>query len=124
MSLLEEDGGDHFFPSNESQMRSKLGNVGARLTLCGHMHTPRVVHLSDRQVILNPGSVGVQAFPGLTAAGSPHARYAIATRNDGEWSFSHHAAPYEWSEASKRAVVAGFDSWGHGLLTGYSARIS
>lgn len=119
--LLEEDGGDHFFPSNERQIRLKLGSVDAGLTLCGHTHTPRVVHLPGRQTILNPGSVGVQAFPGLTVTGSPHARYAIATRRNGEWSFCHHAVNYDWTEASARATAAGFDSWAHGLLTGYAA---
>lgn len=119
--LLEEDGGNHFYPSNQKEIRHKLGSIDAGLTLCGHTHTPRVVRLSDRQTILNPGSVGVQAFPGLTVTGSPHARYALATRKRGEWSFSHHAVSYDWAEASSRATAAGFDSWAHGLLTGYAA---
>ncbi|MER8564124.1 metallophosphatase family protein [Mesorhizobium sp. M0924] len=118
--LLEEDGGSHFHPSNEKQIRHKLGSAGAGLTLCGHTHTPRVVRLSDNRTILNPGSVGVQAFPGLTVTGSPHARYAIATRKDGQWSFSHHVVNYDWTEASGRATATGFDNWAHGLLTGYA----
>jgi hypothetical protein len=119
--LIEEDGGDHFYPSNEKQISHKLGSVDAGLILCGHTHTPRVVRLSDRQTILNPGSVGVQAFPGLTVTGSPHARYALATRKEGKWSFSHHVVNYDWNAASSRARVTGFDSWAHGLLTGYAA---
>lgn len=118
--LLEEDGGNHFYPSNQKEIRHKLGSIDAGLTLCGHTHTPRVVRLSDRQMILNPGSVGVQAFPGLTVTGSPHARYALATHKRGKWSFSHHAVNYDWAEASSRATAAGFDSWAHGLLTGYA----
>ncbi len=119
--LVEEDGGNHFYPSSEKQIRQKLGNVDTGLALCGHTHTPRVVRLSDRQTILNPGSVGVQAFPRLTVTGSPHARYALATHKDGEWSFSHHLVNYDWSDASSRASATGFDSWAHGLLTGYAA---
>ncbi|UVK41634.1 metallophosphatase family protein [Mesorhizobium sp. AR10] len=119
--LLEEDGGDHFFLSNESQIRRKLGRTEARLILCGHTHTPRVVHLSDGRVALNAGSVGVQAFPSFTVTGSPHARYAIATRKDGEWSFSLHAIGYDWAEAAGRAKAAGFARWEHGLMTGYAA---
>lgn len=65
MFLLEEDGGNHFFPSTESAVRRKLGNVTAGLVLCGHSHTPRVVRASERQTVLNPGSVGVQAFRAL-----------------------------------------------------------
>ena len=120
--LLEEDGGNHFYPSGEEQVRRKLGRSDAKLILCGHTHTPRVVHLSDSQLILNPGSVGVQAFPGLTVTGSPHARFAIATRADGKWSFSQRMIAYDWAEASGRAAAAGFANWEHGLLTGFGAR--
>lgn len=122
--LLEEDGGDHFFPSNERQIRTKLGDVDARLVLCGHTHTPRVARLSDQTIIVNPGSVGIQAFPGLTATGSPHARYAIATFATGEWSFAQHAIRYNWADASRRATEAGFASWSHGLLTGYASKFA
>lgn len=55
--LLEEDGVDHFYPSRENQIRRKLGNTDASLILCGHTHTPRLVHLSDSRLILNPGTV-------------------------------------------------------------------
>lgn len=121
--LLEEDGGDHFFPSNESQIQQKLGKVDAGLVLCGHTHTPRVARISG-QTILNPGSVGVQAFPGLTVTGSPHARFAIATLEKGEWTFVHHVIAYDWSEAAQRAEATGFASWRHGLLTGYAGKRS
>ncbi|GLS33156.1 Predicted phosphodiesterase [Mesorhizobium albiziae] len=120
--LLEEDGDTHFFPSNEAQIRAKLGDFDASLVLCGHTHTPRVVSLSGRQVIVNPGSVGVQAFPGLTVTGSPHARYALATRTNGTWSVSHHTVGYDWAAAADRAVACGSPDWRHGLLTGYAAR--
>lgn len=119
--LLEEDGGNHFFPSTESAVRLKLGNVTAELVLCGHSHTPRVVQATKDQSILNPGSVGVQAFPGLTATGSPHARYALATRRNGRWSFELRAIDYDWAEAARRADAAGFTNWAHGLSTGFAA---
>ncbi|ESZ26977.1 hypothetical protein X733_28765 [Mesorhizobium sp. L2C067A000] len=28
---------------------------------------------------------------------------------------------YDWTETSSRATATGFDSWAHGLLTGYAA---
>ncbi|HEV2503489.1 MAG TPA: metallophosphoesterase family protein [Mesorhizobium sp.] len=119
--LLEEDGGNHFFPSTESAVRHKLSNVTAELVLCGHSHTPRVVQVSERQIVLNPGSVGVQAFPGLTVTGSPHARFAIATRQSGRWSFDLRAIHYDWAEAASRAEAGGFANWAHGLSTGFAA---
>ena len=89
--LLEEDGGNHFFPSTEGAVRHKLG------------------------------SVGVQAFPGLTATGSPHARYAVATHRNGRWSFDLRAIDYDWAEAAGRANASGFGNWAHGLATGFAA---
>ncbi len=119
--LLEDDGGNHFFPSTESRIRAKLGNADAELVLCGHTHTPRVARL-DGQTVLNPGSVGIQAFPGLTLTGSPHARFAIANRSNGRWSFTQHVIEYDWRAAADRAVACGSTDWRHGLLSGYSAR--
>ena len=107
--------------SREGQIRRKLGDVPAELVLCGHTHTPRIVHVSDRLTVLNPGSVGVQAFPGLTVTGSPHARYAIATRLNGKWSFTLRAIDYDWSSAARRAEASGFANWSHGLSTGFAA---
>lgn len=119
--LLEDDGGNHFFPSTEGAVRHKLGNVAAGLVVCGHSHTPRVVRVSESQIVLNPGSVGVQAFPGLTATGSPHARYAIATHRNDRWSFEMRAIDYDWTEAAHRAQACGFADWAQGLATGFAA---
>jgi putative phosphoesterase len=119
--LLEEDGEGHFYPSAERQILPKLGTVDAELVLCGHTHTPRVAWLSVGQAVLNPGSVGVQAFPTFTATGSPHARYALATRANGKWSFTQHVIGYDWIEAAERAAALGHANWRHGLLTGYAA---
>lgn len=119
--LLEEDGKTHFFPSGAAQIRAKLSDVGASLILCGHTHTPRVVHLSERQLAINPGSVGVQAFPGLTVTGSPHARYALATLLNGTWQVTQHVLCYDWSAAGEQASANGFGNWHHGLVTGFAS---
>ncbi|MDQ6437231.1 metallophosphoesterase family protein [Mesorhizobium sp. LHD-90] len=122
--LLEEDGGDHFYPSGEDSILRKIGRLDAGLVLCGHTHTPRLVRLSGGQMILNPGSVGVQAFPGLTLTGSPHARFAIATHRDGNWSFGQHMIDYDWNAASARARSNGEPGWAYSLATGYGGKAS
>jgi diadenosine tetraphosphatase ApaH/serine/threonine PP2A family protein phosphatase len=118
--LLEEDGGNHFHPSSEEQVRAKLGPHGTALVLCGHTHTPRVVRLPNGPTILNPGSVGVQAFPGLTLTASPHARYAIAERRADKWSFRQNAITYDWDTAARQAEALGFPTWSAGLATGFA----
>lgn len=117
--LLEEDGDDHFYPSPEARVRAKLGAEHTGLILCGHSHTPRLVRLSDGTMVLNPGSVGVQAFPGLTITGSPHARYAIAERQNGVWTFRQRALEYDWEAAARQADSLGFDNWSTCLRTGF-----
>ena len=69
----------------ENLMRRLGGNSGA--ILCGHSHVARFVRLADGTVVLNPGSVGLQAyedighrFPHFMENGSPHARYALLDR--------------------------------------------
>lgn len=118
--LLEEDDGSQFFPSNEAQIRRKAGSVTAGLVLCGHSHVPRVVRLADGLIAVNPGSVGVQAFPGLTVTGSPHARYALATRRNGGWDITQRIIPYDWTAAGQRAHALGFANWAHTLSTGFA----
>lgn len=120
--LLEEDGGDHFYPSSNDQIETKLGAHDTKLVLCGHTHTPRVVRLSSGTIILNPGSVGVQAFPGLTITGSPHSRYATAERRNGTWSCRHHVIEYDWRAAAKQAELLGFPNWSEALTTGFAPK--
>lgn len=119
--LLEEEGEDYLHPSNEGQVQAKLGDCSASLVLCGHSHTARLVRLPNGQTILNPGSVGVQAFPSFTATGSPHARYAVATRRGTAWSFNQHTIEYNWDGAAAQAAARGQTRWVHGLATGFKS---
>jgi len=118
--LLEEEG-SALYPSSESQIQAKLGACAAKLVLCGHSHTPRLVCLPEGPTILNPGSVGIQAFPSFTATGSPHARFAIATRNGPNWSFSQYAIEYDWLAAATQAEARSQSRWVRGLATGFKS---
>ncbi len=91
------------------EIRSRLGDLTG-LILCGHSHVPRFIRLEDGTTILNPGSVGLQAyddpdyrFPHAIENGSPHARYALIERTDGEWRATFRAVAYDWTAAAKTA---------------------
>ena len=62
------------------EVAALLDGVDARLILCGHTHVPRLIELPDGRWVLNPGSVGLQAYrdhgepPWAIGSGSPHAR--------------------------------------------------
>ncbi|MBZ0290084.1 MAG: metallophosphatase family protein, partial [Anaerolineae bacterium] len=78
--LLETVTEGGVFLSDTWTILSRLGNVDARLILCGHSHVPRVVWLPGNRLVVNPGSVGIPAydddlpFPHIMESGSPHAR--------------------------------------------------
>lgn len=105
--------------------------VGARLAgvelpdllLCGHTHIPRVVACGER-LIVNPGSVGLQAYkddspyPHVMETGSPHARYAILEKTDTGWNVEQVQLRYDWYSASLQAGANGRIDWAYRLTTG------
>ncbi len=83
-----------------------LDGVAQPVVACGHSHVPHAVWLPTGQLVVNPGSVGLPAYdhdephPHVMEAGSPHARYAVLTREPAGWKVEHVAVPYPWEEAA------------------------
>jgi putative phosphoesterase len=108
--------------SNE-EIVERLGNVSEMLLLCGHTHIPRVVELPNRTIV-NPGSVGLQAYPDdhplphLMGTGSPRARYAIVERRETGWNVELVAIDYDFESAAQTAERNGRPDWGYRLRTG------
>ena len=94
------------------------------LIACGHSHLPRILWRDAGRILINPGSVGLQAysadepFPHLMEAGSPHARYAVVTRRARGWQIELVALPYDYGAASRCAAENGRPDWAARLLTG------
>jgi predicted phosphodiesterase len=111
--------------ATEEQVLDRTGDCHASLILCGHTHVPRLVRLCDGRTVVNPGSVGLQAFeddqphPHVIELGSPHARYAIAERKTTGWQVQVLAIPYDWGEAAQLASNRGRPDWAAALATGW-----
>jgi predicted phosphodiesterase len=126
-AYLTEDvaeGGARHAP--EHSIVERLEGETSPIICCGHSHLPRLVRLHvSSQLILNPGSVGLQAYedetprPHQMATCSPHARYAVLDNLEGEWSVSQRAIEYDWNAAAKEADSNGRPDWAHALLKGY-----
>lgn len=107
----------------EAEIADLLGPSTAQVTFCGHSHVPRVVAVGDRLVI-NPGSVGLPAYdhdepwPHVMEAGSPHARYALLTRETEGWEIEQVMVTYPWKEAAARARRNGRPDWAEWIETG------
>lgn len=106
-----------------------LRGVPHGLILCGHTHVPRVVRLADGRLVVNPGSVGLQAFdddhghPHVVENHSPHARYALLSRRPQGWQVELRAVPYEHERAAAFAETNGRPDWADALRTGRVGRI-
>ncbi len=111
-------------PAALAEVEDRAVDCGASLIVCGHTHLPRQMRLGDGRMVLNPGSVGLQAYPAkwphshIMEAGSPHARYAVAERANGAWSVEQIELAYDWDGAARLAETNGRADWAVGLRTG------
>ena len=112
-------------PAPVDRVEERSRGCDAALILCGHSHIPRVMRLRTGQLVVNPGSVGIQAYQGhdpaphVVEVGSPHARYAILESTPRGWKADLVSVPYDWDEASKLAARNGREDWARALATGF-----
>jgi len=110
--------------ANIAEVTQRTTDTDATLILCGHSHIQRAMQLDDGRLIVNPGSVGLQAYsadhpaPHIVEMGSPHARYAIVERREAGWLAELIAIPYDWQQAALVAERNGRMDWGRALRTG------
>jgi predicted phosphodiesterase len=117
--------------ASADEARSRLGarhDGRASLLLCGHTHMPRALQLTSTMLVLNPGSVGLQAYddahphPHVIENGSPHARWALAERGSHGWRVEFHAVDYDWESAARRADANRRPDWADALRSGFVGR--
>jgi len=123
--FMEDIRDGEFIPASHAEIRARAAPCTASLILCGHTHIPRVAWSSAAQTIVNPGSVGIQAYQGhhpvphVLQLGSPHARYAIAERTSYGWAVDLVAVPYDWEAAARLAQQHDRPEWSRPLRTGF-----
>jgi predicted phosphodiesterase len=117
-------------PATPAEVAQRLGaaaQAGHSLILCGHTHVPRMVQCGDA-LIVNPGSVGLQAYddehphPHVVENGAPHARYAIVEKTGRGWHVDLRAVPYDHLAQSRVAASRGRADWAYALATGWVQR--
>ncbi len=126
LETVEQNG--HMRLATQAEISRRLGSEHTPFILCGHTHVPRHVGLIDGRTVINPGSVGLQAFSDLepfnhaTETGAPHARYAVLERAKAAdpWRVSFRVVAYDWDGAAKRATEKGREDWAQWLRTGFA----
>ena len=101
-----------------------LNGQDSKLICCGHTHTPRAVSLSSGQLIVNPGSVGLQAYtddePIVHSMENftNHASYSIIESTGAKWHVSNIKVPYDYQRAITESRKRNRTDWVHFLSTG------
>jgi putative phosphoesterase len=122
--FLEEVDETGVHPAPLELVAARAGDCAARLILCGHTHTPRAVRLDDGRQVVNPGSVGLQAyhddhlFPHDVEIGSPAARYAVLDKGRDGWRAELIEVDYDHEAMARLADANRRPDWAVALRTG------
>jgi predicted phosphodiesterase len=126
--LLEDVVAGRLVLASYEAVAARVGSPTASVVACGHSHQPRLAQGPGGLLIVNPGSVGCPAYvdptpptPHVCETGSPHARYALLTKETREsrWRVDFIAVGYDWDRASAQAASNGRPQWARALATGY-----
>lgn len=122
--LLEDITSGSPILKNNKDIIKLLNNQKSKLICCGHTHIQRDITLSTKQIIVNPGSVGLQAYtdeePILHSMENftSDASYSIIEVINDDYHIQHKKVPYDVQLAVKKAKENGRDDWVHFLNTG------
>ncbi|MHA1992261.1 MAG: metallophosphoesterase family protein [Candidatus Kariarchaeaceae archaeon] len=122
--LIEEVLQQGVFLRESRDLSRKLKSIEQQIILCAHSHLPHIIYLLNGKIIVNPGSVGLQAYtdnvpyPHKMETGSPHARYCIVSKRNEGWVFEIITLPYDWKTAALMAEKNNRTDWAKWLRTG------
>ncbi|MEI6897699.1 MAG: metallophosphoesterase family protein [Psychromonas sp.] len=109
---------------SDSEIINYLNGQKSKLICCGHTHIPRTVSLTTGQIILNPGSVGLQAYtdddPIVHSMENYNsmASYSIVEKEPNSWNIKHINVPYGVKQAVTLCEEQNRMDWVHFLTTG------
>jgi predicted phosphodiesterase len=115
---------DHTRAATAGEIEQRLADVRARVIACGHTHIARVAKGPRGELLVNPGSVGLQAYEDdhpcyhRVEIGDAYARYATIEKRGGVWHAQVHPVPYDFEPMARLAERNGRADWAHALRTG------
>jgi len=107
-----------------TEIARRLGTVESPVVLCGHSHIPRSVRTPTGRLLVNPGSVGLQAYEHddpeyhTMETGAPDARYAVVEERGSGWLVELISVPYDHRTVVDLANRNGRPDWATALATG------
>ncbi|EPE61877.1 metallophosphoesterase family protein [Sphingomonas paucimobilis] len=121
LETVTEDG---LREATREEVEQREGSANTDVILCGHTHLQRVLSLDDGCMIVNPGRVGLPAYDDdrpyahLVESGSPHAHYAVLSKQDDGWTAELLSVEYDWEQAARDAEINGRLDRSRALRTG------
>jgi putative phosphoesterase len=109
---------------SDEELKAELQTVPGNIILCGHSHAPNIIRLSNGKLIINPGSVGLQAYdddkPSFHRIQNytPYGRYMILETNGTDFNYELRILNYDYEAAAKMAKKNRRNDWAYWLLTG------
>ncbi|MFT2112747.1 metallophosphoesterase family protein [Marinomonas sp. 2405UD68-3] len=122
--LLEDVSRGYALLRSDNEILDLLAGQKSKLICCGHTHTPRAVNLSSGQLIVNPGSVGLQAYTDEAPIVhsmenfTHHASYSIVEKIDSKWIVQNIKVPYDYQRAVNESKKRNRSDWVQFLSTG------
>ncbi|XPV70137.1 MAG: metallophosphoesterase family protein [Halarcobacter sp.] len=122
--LLEDVSSGEVKLRSDEEIIRLTDNIETPFIFCGHSHLPRVHKLNTGQIVINPGSVGLQAYEDELPTKhkmenhTPDASYTILTVEDNQYSIEQVRVAYDFEKAAKKAEENGRVDWAYALRTG------
>ena len=111
--------------SGADRIEALAVGIPCPLILCGHSHVARLVELKDGRLIVNPGSVGIQAYedddpdqPHIMESGHAKACYAEIDMTGDDIHTTFHQVTYDCESMARHADSVGEAQWALALRRG------
>lgn len=107
-----------------NEIEHDIDTVRSKVILCGHSHIPKILTTPSGKLIINPGSVGCQAFEHtspfyhVVETNNPYAKYAIITQKNKQFTIEQIYLSYDWNTASEQAKKNKRNDWAKWIKKG------
>lgn len=122
--LLEDVSSGKSELRGEKKIIELLDDIKSQFVFCGHSTLAHCVNLSTNQVVVSPGSVGLQAIQSaipnehVMENNTPDASYVLLNIENTEYSIELKKVSYDVESAAKKAEQNGQKDWAYALRTG------
>lgn len=122
--LLEKICKKEVFLKNNEEIYNEIKGISQKIICCGHSHTFNLIYLTSGQIVVNPGSVGLQAYDDdipiyhKIETGYNKASYCVIKKEKNQYIFDKILITYDWKSASKYALKNNHKKWAKWLSYG------